>query len=206
MITKSQFIKLFPSAKDPDEWVKALEELLPQYEVNTKNRIAAFLSNVHHESAGLTALSENLNYSSAGLQKTFKKYFPTVELADAYARQPQKIASRVYANRMGNSDEASQEGWKYRGRGILQITGKDNYTKFAEAMVTEPIYVLENPHIVSDYPFFSALTGFYFWNKNKLNEIADSGDMVLLTKRINGGKLGLEERIKLFEQVMEILS
>lgn len=204
MITKSQFIKLFPLAKEPDEWVKGLIELLPEHEINNPMRVGAFLSQIHVESVGLSVLSENLNYSSDGLLKTFKKYFPTKDIADNYARQPEKIANKVYANRMGNGDEVSGDGWLYRGRGVIQITGKSNYVAFAQDMVTEPVYVIENPHIVSDYPYFALLSAVWFWKKNGLNVIADTGDVVVMTKKINGGKNGLEHRIAMYDKTMSM--
>jgi putative chitinase len=159
-------------------------------------RAAHFFGQTSHESGGFTIFSENLNYSAAGLDKIFGKYFPD-KLEDSYARQPMKIANRVYANRMGNGDEASGDGWKYRGRGALQLTGKSNYQAFA-SYLNKP-EVMTNPDLVAtDYAFESAM---FFFDNNKLWNIADKGvddaTILAMTRRINGGTHGLEERISL---------
>lgn len=163
------------------------------YKLN-RNRAAHFFAQCAHESGGFKAFSENLNYSAQGLRNIFGKYFPTAELANAYARQPQKIANRVYANRMGNGDEASGDGWKYRGRGALQLTGKFSYQAFAD-YIGRP-EVMTNPDLVAtELCFESAL---WFFDKNKLWSICDQGitdaAILQLTKRINGGTHGLEDR------------
>ena len=163
------------------------------YKLN-KNRAAHFFAQTAHESGGFKAFSENLNYSAQGLMGIFKKYFPTQALANAYARQPQKIANRVYANRMGNGDEASGDGWKFRGRGALQLTGKSNYQAFAD-YVGRPD-VMTNPDLVAgELCFESAL---WFFDRNKLWSICDQGvndaAILALTKRINGGTHGLDDR------------
>jgi len=159
-----------------------------------KNRAAHFFAQTAHESGNFKAFSENLNYSAKGLRNIFRKYFPTDALAKAYERQPQKIANRVYANRMGNGDEASGDGWKFRGRGALQLTGKFNYSEFAK-YVNRPD-VMDNPDIVAtELAFESAL---WFFDKNKLWSICDQGindaAILALTKRINGGTHGLDDR------------
>ena len=146
----------------------------------------------------------NLNYSADGLKKIFPKYFPD-NLADSYARQPEKIASRVYGGRMGNGDEASKEGYKYRGRGYIQLTGKDNYSKFAQAVSDD---ILNNPDLVaSKYPLFSAA---WFWDAHSLNQLADEGasdDVVTkITRKVNGGYNGLEDRIELFKNYYSLLT
>lgn len=162
----------------------------------TPSRAAHFFGQTSHESGGFTVFSENLNYSAAGLDKIFGKYFPD-KLEDSYARQPMKIANRVYANRMGNGDEASGDGWKYRGRGALQLTGKSNYQAFADYLKKPEI--MTNPDLVaSDYAFESAM---FFFDKNKLWLIADGGvtdaTILAMTKKINGGTNGLEDRASL---------
>lgn len=162
----------------------------------TPERAAHFFGQCSHETGGFSIFSENLNYSAKGLQTTFGKYFPD-NLEDSYARQPIKIASRVYANRMGNGNEASQEGWKFRGRGALQTTGKDNYKAFA-THISNP-EILTNPDLVAtNYSFEAAL---FFFDKNKLWSICDKGvndeSIKSLTKRINGGFNGLDDRISL---------
>jgi len=160
-----------------------------------KNRAAHFFAQTAHESGNFKAFSENLNYGAKGLRGIFGKYFPTDALARAYERQPQKIANRVYANRMGNGDEASGDGWKYRGRGPLQLTGKNNYRAFGKYIGREQ-EVLDNPDIVAnELGFESAL---WFFDANKLWSICDQGindaAILALTKRINGGTHGLEDR------------
>jgi len=163
------------------------------YKLN-KNRAAHFFAQTSHESGGFKAFSENLNYGTAGLRGVFRKYFPTEYLAAVYARKPERIANRVYANRMGNGDEASGDGWKYRGRGALQLTGKANYQAFAD-YVNRPD-VMMNPDLVAgELCFESAL---WFFDKNKLWSICDQGvndaAILALTKRINGGTHGLDDR------------
>jgi putative chitinase len=161
-----------------------------------KVRAAHFFAQTSHESGGFKSLSENLNYSTDGLVKIFRKYFPDVAAATPYARNPEKIANKVYGGRMGNGDEASGEGFMYRGRGAIQLTGKDNYAAFAKAIGRPD--VLTNPDIVSgELAFESAM---FFFDKNKLWDICDKGindeTITALTKRINGGTLGLEDRKK----------
>ena len=158
-------------------------------------RASHFFAQTSHETGGFKAFSENLNYSSHGLKNIFKKYFPH-NLSESYARNPEKIANRVYGNRMGNGDEASGDGWKFRGRGALQLTGKNNYEAFAKYLNNPEI--LENPDLVATkYSFDSAM---FFFDRNKLWDICDKGindpTILSLTKRINGGTHGLEDRIK----------
>jgi len=153
-------------------------------------RMAAFLAQVAHESGGLNVIQENLNYSAKGLTVTFKKYFPTLASTNGYARNPQKIANKVYANRMGNGSEASGDGYKFRGRGLIQLTGKNNYTLFAKSInktVDETIAYLGTPE-------GAVASAIWFWDANKLNIYADKGDFVGLTRRINGGTIGLADR------------
>jgi len=159
----------------------------------TPERAAHFFAQTGHETGDFKVYNENLNYSAQGLQGIFGKYFPG-NLEESYARQPEKIANRVYASRMGNGDEASGDGWKFRGRGAIQLTGKDNYTQFSKH-INKP-EILTNPDIVStDYSFESAL---FFFDKNKLWSICDQGvneaTILALTKRVNGGTHGLEDR------------
>ena len=202
-LTKEQLKQILPKNPYLDHWFDALSKLLPDYEINTANRMAAFLAQCSHESGGFTALKENLNYKPATLRKIFGKYFPTDELANEYCNRPNKqeaIANRVYANRMGNGPESSGDGYKFRGRGPIQLTGKDNYTAFAKD-VKRPD-VLTNPDIVAtELAFESAL---WFFNKNGLFAIADKGvsDAVIgqITRRVNGGTHGLDDRIKKTKQ------
>ena len=188
----------------PDRVIEQIPGVIEKFAVNTPLRLAHFLAQCGHESGGFRLTQENLNYSAKGLMGIFKKYFPTQALADAYARQPQKIANRVYASRMGNGPEASGEGFKFRGRGYIQLTGKQNYTAFD---ATVPESIVDNPDLVATkYPLASAA---WFWSKNGLNKIADEGatDAVVtkVTKRVNGGTIGLADRIKHFKEYHELL-
>lgn len=203
-LTKDQLQHLIPSNKNIDEWYAALSRFLPEYEIDTKERIAAFISQCAHESAEFTALRENLNYRASVLCTKFKKYFPTEEFAKSYVNRPDKqeaIANRIYANRMGNGDEASGDGFRYRGRGLIQITGKDNYTRFADS-IGIPVKVAANYLETIDGAVESAC---WFWKINKLNDLADQGNIEKMTKVINGGYNGLEERKARYEEALSIL-
>lgn len=200
-ITAAVIKKMFPKYKHPDDLAEALTEQFEKYEINTVNRAAGFLAQCGHESAGFTILQENLNYSADGLNKIFKKYFPTVADATPYARNPQKIANKVYANRMLNGNEASGDGYKFRGRGAIQLTGRENYTKFAKSVgltLDEAIADLET----LDGAIESAC---WFWKTNGLNSICDKDDIVLMTKRINGGTIGLDDRKKHYAEAKHLL-
>ena len=189
----------------PDTVIAQLPDTIAKFELNTPLRLAHFLAQAGHESGGFKALNENLNYGAKGLLGIFKKYFPTEDLAKQYERKPEKIANRVYGGRMGNGPEATGEGYKYRGRGYIQLTGKDNYKAF-DAVVPENI--TESPDLVATkYPLLSAAWFFY---KNGLHKIADKGttDAVVteVTKRVNGGTIGLPDRIKHFKEYYAALS
>ena len=188
----------------PDSVIAQIPFIQSNYKVNTLLRLSHFLAQCGHESANFRAVKENLNYSAEGLNKTFKKYFLTLESAKDYARQPERIASKVYANRMGNGNEASKDGFKYLGRGFIQLTGKANYLEFDKSV---PEDIIANPELVATkYPLASAA---WFWNKNGLNEIADKGatDAVVksITKRVNGGTIGLTDRIQHFNEFYSLL-
>ena len=188
----------------PDAVIAQIPDTAARFNITTPLRLAHFLSQCGHESGGWKAVRENLNYSAKGLQGIFKKYFPTATLAQAYERQPEKIANRVYANRMANGDENSGDGYKYRGRGYIQLTGKDNYKKF-DATVPEDI--TNNPDLVATkYPLASAA---FFFNSNKLWSICDQGAtpavVTAVTKRVNGGTIGLPDRIKHFNEYYNLL-
>jgi putative chitinase len=164
-------------------------------------RIASFLAQVAHESGGFIFTKENLNYSADGLQKVFGKYFPDAATANAYARQPEKIANRVYANRMGNGDEASGDGYKFCGRGLIQLTGRDNYTKYAAAVKRE----LDDAVAYLETPAGAASSAGWFWDVNKLNEFADKDNIIGMTKRINGGTNGIDDRLALYNTALAAL-
>jgi len=202
--TEDAVRQLIPKVKNFDEWYNNLLNILPEYDIDTPHRVAAFMAQCGHESGGFTLMQENLNYSAKGLVGTFKKYFPTEAQAKLYERRPEMIANRVYANRMGNGDEASGEGWYFRGRGIVQITGKNNYTKCSQSLFESNVLV-ENPDLLleTEYATHSAC---WFWSAARLNELADIGDMKTMTKRINGGFIGLEDRINHYNHAIEILT
>jgi putative chitinase len=211
-LTTEQFKQLFPRAAEPEKWVASMNAVFPAYQINTPRRIAAFLAQCGHESGGWTIFEENLNYSAKGLRGIFKKYFPNDEIANEYARQPRKIANRVYANRMGNGPESSDDGWKYRGRGPIQLTGRNNYTAFAKDMFEDWENVVENPDWVTADRDYALMSAIWFWNTNKLNRWADdsataeSTAFITLTRRINGGTIGLDCRQKHFKEAMEMLA
>lgn len=202
--TKEQLAEMIPGNPYLDNWYDALCEILPEYEINTPQRVAAFVAQCAHESGGFKVLKENLNYKAASLRKVFPKYFPNDAIAADYASRPNKqeaIANRVYANRMGNGPEESGDGFRYCGRGLIQLTGKDNYSWFA-ASLDMPV------EEASEYlgTFEGAVqSACWFWETNNLNQWADKGDILTLTKRINGGTIGLEDRIKHYNHALHVL-
>jgi putative chitinase len=199
-LTREQLKELLPKNPYISQWHNALSQLLPDYEINTAKRIAAFIAQCSHESGGFTALKENLNYKAATLRKIFPKYFPNDEIAQHYASLPNKqqaIANKVYANRMGNGDEASGDGYRYCGRGLIQLTGKENYTWFAASL---EISVEEAAQYLETFEG-AAQSACWFWETNKLNQWADAGDILTLTKRINGGTIGLEYYLCLVQPI-----
>ena len=202
-LTKQQLKQILPKNPYIDQWFDALSQLLPDYEIDTPQRMAAFLAQCAHESGEFTALKENLNYKAVTLRKIFPKYFPTDEIANQYASMPNKqqaIANKVYANRMGNGDEASGDGYRYCGRGLIQLTGKENYSWFAASL---EIPVEEASQYLETFEG-ACQSACWFWETNKLNQWADKGDILTLTKRINGGTIGLEDRIKHYEHALHI--
>ena len=200
-LTLQQLKQLLPKNPYVEHWHRALSQLLPEYEINTPQRIAAFIAQCAHESGGFIFLSENLNYKAESLVKVFPKYFKDMATAQAYAKQPQKIANRVYANRMGNGDEASGDGWRYCGRGLIQLTGKDNYSWFAASIETPVEQVSEYLETFEG----AAQSACWFWETNNLNQWADKGDILTMTKKINGGTIGLEDRIKHYNHALHVL-
>ena len=184
-----------------DHWHEVLDQLLPDYDINTPLRVAHFIAQCAHESGNFVFIKENLNYRADSLMKTFKRYFPTLDLAQQYEKKPEKIANRVYANRMGNSDEASGDGWRYCGRGLIQLTGKDNYTFFAGSL---GITVEEASEYLATFEG-AAQSACWYWEQNNLNRFADANDVRGLTRAINGGYIGLEDRQKHTEHAMHVL-
>lgn len=189
--------------KDPEPWFHALNEHLPEFGIDTPARVAGFLSQCQHESLDFTVLQENLNYGAKGLRGLFGKYFPTDDLALQYERKPEMIANRIYGSRMSNGPEDSGDGWKYRGRGIIQITGRANYTACSHDLFHDETLV-EDPDLLRT-PEYAVLSACWFWKKNNLNKFCDEGDVVGLSKRINGGTIGLDDRIAHWNHCLEIL-
>lgn len=203
-LTKEQLQQLIPKNPFIDQWYGALSQLLPDYEINTPQRIAAFIAQCAHESGNFVAIKENLNYRAVTLRKLFSKYFPTDELAQQYASLPNKqeaIANRIYANRMGNGPEESGDGYRYCGRGLIQLTGKTNYSLFAESL---EISVEEASEYLQTFEG-AAQSACWFWESNNLNRFADVGDIKGLTKAINGGFIGLEDRVKHYNHALHVM-
>lgn len=203
MYTTEFLAELFPrtNAERLESFVEPLNTTAARFGIDENaSRAAAFIAQVGHESGGLNFLQENLKYSAQALLRVFPKYF-TPQLAAEYAYKPEKIASRVYGNRMGNGPEESGDGWTYRGRGIIQLTGRNNYTRFAADMGMTLEEAVEYLETVDG----AVMSAGWFWDVNKLNAIADDEDIVLLTKRINGGKIGLQEREELFYHALNLI-
>ena len=198
MVTAEQLAKLHIGP----EWVDALNETFQRFEINTPRQRAAFIGQCGHECGQFKVLEENLNYRAATLMKLWPKRFPTQEIANEYEKQPKKIANKVYSSRMGNRDEASGDGWRFRGRGAIQLTGSDGYFHAGKALGVD---FWANPDLVAT-PKYAALTAGWFWSTHKCNELAESANWVGLTKRINGGTIGLDDRIKHTNHALEVLS
>jgi putative chitinase len=213
MVTLQQLRQLIPKNKYSEYWHAALcapqdelggSTLLNEYDINTPKRIAAFIAQCAHESGSFAVIEENLNYKPQALRRLFSKYFPDDVLAQQYCARPNKqeaIANRIYANRMGNGDEHSGDGFRFRGRGLIQLTGRDNYQAFADSLEMS----------INDVPAYlatfegAAQSACWFWEKNNLNRWADAGDIKELTRRINGGFIGLDDRIKHYEHALHII-
>jgi len=203
-LTKEQLRQIIPKNPYLEHWYSDLSQLLPDYDINTPQRIASFLAQCTHESDDFTALKENLNYRPASLRKLFPTHFETDEIANDYANRPNKqeaIANRLYCNRMGNGDEASGDGYRYCGRGLIQITGKDNYFWFAASV---QITAEEASQYMQTFEG-ACQSACWFWENNNLNQFADSGDIITMTKRINGGTIGLDDRKARYAKIMKIL-
>ena len=205
MITVSQLKQLLPKNPYVEHWHHALEQLFPDYDINTPKRMAAFIAQCAHESGGFMVLKENLNYKPATLRKIFPKYFPTDELANKYCSKSNKqeaIANRVYASRMGNGDESSGDPARWIGRGLIQLTGRSNYQAFADSL---EMNINDVPEYLATFEG-AAQSACWFWETNKLNQWADAGDILTLTKRINGGTIGLEDRKKHYDHALHVLA
>jgi putative chitinase len=187
----------------PDWWFNEMQEAFPKYDIVTIPRVASFIAQCAHESGGFTMMEENLNYKAATLTKLWPQRYPP-GIAEQYAGKPELIANKSYGGRMGNGPEQTGDGWKFRGRGLIQLTGRSNYTACSRAMFGDDTLV-ENPDILFD-PYYAIHSACWFWEKNKLNQFADSGDFITMTKRINGGTIGLADRQKHYNHAVEVLS
>jgi len=194
-VTSEQLLALGIDAK----WLEPLEETFAKYDISTPQRQACFIGQCAHESGNFKTLQENLNYSAEGLMKTWPSRFPTKELADQYARQPAKIAGKVYNGRLGNTSE--EEASKFLGRGLIQLTGKENYEHCGSSLGVD---LVGNPDWLLD-PKYAALSAGWFWNKKGLNSLADASDIETMTKRINGGLHGLDDRKAKIAKALSVL-
>ena len=199
--TEQQLAQLSPGNPYVHQWYHALSMILPDYNIDTVPRVAAFIAQCAHESANFKFLKENLNYKAESLMRVWPSRFPNMDVARQYAMQPEKIANKVYCDRMGNGPESSGDGWRYAGKGLIQLTGKDNYTRFAESIDTP---VEEIPDYLSTFEG-AVQSACWFWEVNNLNQWADAGDILTLTKRINGGVIGLEDRKKHYAHALHVL-
>jgi putative chitinase len=199
--TEEKLGQILRGNKEVHAWYDACMEMFPHYEITTMKRVAHFLAQCGHESNNFITLEENLNYSVEGLQRIFKKYFPNAEIAKEYARKPEKIANKVYANRMGNGDEKSGDGWNFHGRGLIQLTGRINYNNYAR----DTGQTLEQAVDHLNHPHGALESACWFWHTRGLNKIADADDITKLTMRINGGTIGLDDRTAKYKKALEIL-
>lgn len=199
--TLQKFKTIIGNNQHIEDWYEALCRILPDYEIDTVPRVAAFLAQTAHESGGYRAIKENLNYKAESLMRVWPRYFPDMTTAQRYAHKQEAIANRAYANRMGNGPEESGDGWKFCGRGLIQLTGKDNYTRYAQSLEISLDEASE--HLTTFEGCVQSAA--WFWEANNLNQWADSGDILTLTKRINGGTLGLADRQKHYDHAIHVL-
>lgn len=201
ILSQEQLSHIIPGNPYVDHWYTALAQALPDYDINTPARVAAFLAQCGHESGGFTAIKENLNYKAESLMRVWPRYFPDMGTAQTYAHNQEKIANRAYASRMGNGDEASGDGYRFCGRGLIQLTGRSNYQAFADSIETD----------INDLPEYLATfegcvqSACWFWEANNLNQYADHGDLLTMTKKINGGTLGLDDRTARYKKALQIM-
>jgi putative chitinase len=199
-LTKDHIIHILHGNADAAAWADAAMEILPKYEINTPNRIAGFFAQTGHESMNFTGLSENLNYRAETLEKLFSKYFSKAgRNAADYAKQPEKIANIIYGGRMGNVQEG--DGYRFRGRGVIQLTGRDNYTAFGKSVGMSPEQVIDYVQTKKG----ALESACWYWNSRKINIACDEGDIVKMTRLVNGGSIGLEDRRKHYEQALAVL-
>ena len=201
ILTKAQLAQMVPGNPYIDHWYEALEQLLPDYDINSPQRVAAFVAQCAHESGGFKAIKENLNYRAETLMKVWPRLFSDMATASRYAHNQEAIANRAYGGRMGNGPEESGDGFRYCGRGLIQLTGKNNYQAFADSL---EMNVEDVPAYLATFEG-AAQSACWFWESNNLNQWADKGDILTLTKKINGGTLGLDDRIKHYNHALHIL-
>lgn len=199
--TQDQLQQFLPSNEHVEHWYEALCKVLPDYDITTPQRVASFLGETFVESAGYTAIQENLNYKAESLCRVWPSHFPNMEVANQYAHNPQAIANRAYAGRMGNGDEASGDGWNYCGRGLIQITGKANYQAFADSISTP---VEQVPEFLATFEG-AVQSACWFWEANNLNQYADQGAIDHESRVVNGGDLGLAQRREAYQRALQIL-
>jgi len=200
--TEDQVEELLHGNKEIGQWYEAMEEILPYYEINTENRVAGFIAQCCHESNNFRVITENLNYSSKALDSIFGKYFVRAGRdSKPYHRQPEKIANIVYAGRMDNGDTDSGDGWRFRGRGVIQLTGRHNYTKFGDTLGYTPEQTVK--YLKSKAGALESAC--WYWKTNNINKYCDKQDIVTMTKRINGGTIGLADRKKHYAHALEVL-
>lgn len=202
--TEEKFCKILVNPEEK-EWFKAIYDILPLYNINTPERVAGFLAQTCHESLDYTVMQENLYYSAQGLRKTFPRHFSSVAAARSYAKKPQMIANKVYANRMGNGSPSSGDGYKFRGRGPIQCTGKSNYTDCSKFLFKD-LRLVQNPDLILSDKKIAIMSACWFWSKNNLNRFCDKKDIVGMTKKINGGTNGLPDRKVRFNKYLRILN
>ena len=201
ILSRDQLAQLIPGNPYVDYWHSAMDRCLPDYDINTPQRIAMFVAQCAHESGNFRILKENLNYKAESLTKVWPRYFPSIDVARQYAHNQEAIANRAYASRMGNGPESSGDGWRYCGRGLIQLTGKDNYTRFAMSIETP---VEEIPAYLGTFEG-AVQSACWFWETNNLNQWCDQGDVMTVTKKINGGTLGLADRQKHYQHALHVL-
>jgi len=201
-LKKEHVAEMLKGNKNIDGWYNAMVKILPKYEINTPNRIAGFMAQCGHESVNFTVLEENLNYSAETLEKLFSKYFSKAgRNAADYAKKPEKIANIIYASRMGNGDTASGDGWKHRGRGIIQLTGNENYTNFGNSIGKSVDEVIEYLKTIEG----ALESACWYWNSRKINAACDANDITKMSKLVNGGTIGLAERKKHYDHNLTVL-
>ena len=201
ILTLNKLERILVGNSNVDDWYRALTENIYFFEIDNEKRIAAFLAQTSHESMNYTRVIENLNYRWTSLRSVFPKYFPNDSLAKKYAHDQRAIANRVYANRMGNGPESSGDGWRYKGRGLIQLTGKYNYKKFGDSL---GISLSEVPDFLETFDG-AVISACWYWENKDLNYYADNDDIKSITKLINGGYIGLEDRIRKYSNILEIL-